>query len=160
MARVRELRGQVREAIDEVRRVAGGRAPGAIAHGDLGAALRALARLSSGPQVLVAAEELTLPPSVQTCLYRIASEALTNALRHAGAHVVELRLHRAGAAVVLTVSDDGRGLPAVPAAGIGLASMTERAAELGGELTIRSRPGGGTRVRASLPLLTVLADCA
>ena len=106
-ARVRELRGQVREAIEEVRRVAGGRAPGAIAHGDLGSALRALARLSSGPQVRVVAEELALPPTIQACLYRIASEALTNALRHAGARVVELRLRRVGPSVVLTVSDDG-----------------------------------------------------
>ena len=110
--------------------------------------------------MLVAAEELSLAPSVQASLYRIASEALANALRHAEAGVVELRLHRAGPGVVLTIADDGRGLPAAPVPGVGLASMAERAEALGGELTVRSRPGGGTRVRASVPLLTLLADCA
>ena len=103
------------------------------------------------------ADEVELPRHVKAGLYRIASEALANALRHGDAQVVELRLRRTAAAVALTVTDDGRGLAATPVAGIGLASMRERARELGGALTVDSRPGRGTCVRASVPLRAMLA---
>ena len=71
-------------------------------------------------------------------------------MRHASAQRCEIALE-VGAALVVTVTDDGRGLPEHPRAGVGLRSMSERAAELGGTLSISARPGGGTVVRASLP---------
>lgn len=88
--------------------------------------------------------------------YRIAQEALTNVVRHAAARTcrVGLQLSREGDRTVLdlTIVDDGSGLPAERKAGVGLASMRERAAELGGTLAIEVPPAGGTSVRATLPI--------
>ncbi|HMQ30803.1 MAG TPA: GAF domain-containing sensor histidine kinase, partial [Chloroflexaceae bacterium] len=101
-----------------------------------------------------------LPPHPQLTLYRIAQEALNNVAKHACASRVVVGLAVAppvegavawAGTVVLTVADDGRGFDpdAAPAGGIGLASLRERAAEIGAELEIVSRPGGGTRVRVA-----------
>src|SRR4051794_35825208 len=82
---------------------------------------------------------------------RIAQEALANAVRHAGARHVGVRLGSAGGTVLLEVSDDGMGFepsdPDVRSRRLGLTSMEERAARLGGRLEIRSAPGEGTTVR-------------
>jgi signal transduction histidine kinase len=88
---------------------------------------------------------------VEVAAYRIGTEAMTNAVRHAGAAICSLRLV-GGEDLTVVVEDDGRGLPPERRAGVGLASMRERAAELGGECRVESRPGGGTRVVARLPL--------
>jgi signal transduction histidine kinase len=84
-------------------------------------------------------------------ILRIAQEALHNAVRHSGAGRVGIRLARAGAGVVLEVSDDGAGFdpadPEVRSRRLGLTSMEERAQRLGGRLEIRSAPGAGTTVR-------------
>ena len=85
-------------------------------------------------------------------LYRIAGEALTNVVRHANAHTCLVRMAVAQDYVELEIGDDGRGLPAPVTSGVGLLSMRERAAELGGECTVTSTPGQGTRVRVWLPL--------
>ncbi|WP_235018021.1 GAF domain-containing sensor histidine kinase [Thermomonospora echinospora] len=96
----------------------------------------------------------------EIAVFRIAQEAVHNALRHAGARTVEVRLAGAGAGggLRLEVVDDGRGLDAEAAdpsrqGGLGLASMRERAASVGGALTVDSRPapGTGTRVRLEVP---------
>ncbi len=83
--------------------------------------------------------------------YRIVQEALTNVVRHAGARscVVRLALDEA---LHLEIADDGVGLAAASRAGVGLASMRERAAELGGTCVVEMPPTGGTRVLARLPL--------
>jgi two-component system NarL family sensor kinase len=83
--------------------------------------------------------------------YRIALEALTNAARHAHARRCVLRL-AVDSALELQVCDDGRGIPAGHRAGVGLASMCQRAREVGGTCTVGPEPGGGTRVTARLPL--------
>jgi signal transduction histidine kinase len=84
-------------------------------------------------------------------VFRIAQEALANAVRHAGAHRLGVRLVRRDGIVVLEVSDDGTGFepsdPEVRSRRLGLTSMEERAARLGGRLEIRSAPGAGTTVR-------------
>ena len=88
----------------------------------------------------------------RTALYRVAQEALHNALRHAGASGVRVALSKAPRQVVLEVTDDGHGFaPEAPSGGLGLASMRERAAAAGGALTIRSAPGAGTTVAADRP---------
>jgi signal transduction histidine kinase len=95
-----------------------------------------------------------LPPDVEEGLYRIAQEALNNALKHAEATRETVRLHVQEAAVVLEISDDGRGFNLATAekkGGMGLANMRERARQLGGELVIRSSPGAGTTVIVSVP---------
>ena len=71
--------------------------------------------------------------------------------RHASARRCLVRL-RAAAALQIEVADDGVGMPAQPALGVGLRSMRERAAEVGGELRVGPAAGGGVTVRASLPL--------
>jgi two-component system NarL family sensor kinase len=92
-----------------------------------------------------------LPAAVEVAAYRIAVEAMTNAVRHAGARLCSVRLE-AAAQLTIEVTDDGRGLPSPLRPGTGLESMRERAEELGGDVSFEPRPGGGTRVVARLPL--------
>ena len=93
----------------------------------------------------------SLPAAVEVAAYHVALEAVTNVARHAHAQTCRIRLSLEGG-LCLEITDDGDGLPADFHAGIGLASMRERAAELGGECKIESRPAHGTRVWALLPL--------
>lgn len=96
-----------------------------------------------------------LPPGVEQALFRIAQEALTNVVRHAAAHEIVVQLARGDRAVQLVVTDDGRGFDpdarAISSRRLGLVSMRERAADLGGTLTITAAPGAGTTVRAEVP---------
>jgi len=111
------------------------------------------ARTGLVAELIVEGEE-TFPEDVEPELYRIAQEALNNVLKHAQAHAITLSLEQANGAIVLEVADDGRGFAMTtsqPRGGMGLRSMEERAAQLGGTLTIRSAPGAGTRVRVELP---------
>jgi signal transduction histidine kinase len=88
----------------------------------------------------------------ETAVYRVAQEALHNALRHSGASEVCLSLTATRRRVILEVVDHGRGFAAeAPSGGLGLASMRERAAAAGGTLTVRSGPSEGTLVRLELP---------
>ena len=98
-------------------------------------------------------------PTIETACFRIAQEALTNALRHAQAECVDLTLSVQGSALHLTVSDDGIGFDAAAArvraeggGSIGLLGMNERASLAGGALTLLSAPGRGTRIEAIFPL--------
>ena len=96
-----------------------------------------------------------LPPlsaAAEVAVYRIAQEALTNVVRHAHARACQVRVSADDDAVTLEVIDDGRGPSGVPgSAGVGLASMRERAAEMGGEWRVEPGADGGTRVVARLP---------
>jgi two-component system sensor histidine kinase UhpB len=86
-------------------------------------------------------------------VYRIAQEALTNVARHANASEVELRLQHIDAQVVLTVRDNGSGLPpGVFHSSHGILGMRERAMLIGAQFTITQPPAGGTEVRLSIPL--------
>ncbi|WP_298576887.1 cache domain-containing protein [uncultured Luteimonas sp.] len=127
----------------------------------LEAALRGQVALLSRNSALeirleVAPLEARLPPDAELACFRIAQEALTNVARHAGATRVEVEVEvedgDRGPLLVLRVSDDGRGFDAAHPAGLGLVTMRERATQLGGSVTIASRAGGGTVVRAVLPL--------
>ena len=89
---------------------------------------------------------------LETALYRIIQEALTNAVKHAGAQHVAIAAREVGEAVDVTIADDGRGFdPGAPRAGFGLTGMRERVELLGGELDVASSDAG-TRVTAVLPL--------
>lgn len=100
-----------------------------------------------------------LPPDVETALYRIAQEALTNVAKHAAASNVEVILERRTDSVLLIVEDDGVGFdPAsreTSAEGFGLVSMRERAALVGATLEIESSSGNGTAILVRLPTSTV-----
>jgi len=95
-----------------------------------------------------------LPAAVEVAVYRIVQEAVTNVIRHARASTcaVRLSLDAGGGRLLLEVADDGRGIAERQQPGVGLSSMRERAAELGGTLALRAAPGGGTAVHVSLPL--------
>lgn len=101
-----------------------------------------------------------LAPEVETACFRMVQEALTNVLRHSGAHKVAVTVRLVGPTVEIEVRDDGRGFdPAAvqirAAAGecVGLSGMAERVSLVGGRLTIESAPGEGTLVRAQFPVL-------
>jgi signal transduction histidine kinase len=93
-----------------------------------------------------------LPAAVEVAAYRIAVAAMTNVGRHAAASRCWVMLTLADQQLTVLVEDDGRGLPADFRPGVGVLSMRERAAELGGVCVHEQRPGGGTRVWAALPV--------
>jgi len=154
------VREQVREALAELRQtVAALRAP---LEADLSLP-HALARLAAHfetatgvtvHQVLPRVEELPdLPSTHRLALYRAAQEALTNIQRHAEAGQVWLVLSGDGSAVTLLVGDDGKGLSlSGEQAGFGLHGLRERAVQLGGEMHVEPRHGGGTQLSFRLPV--------
>lgn len=95
-----------------------------------------------------------LPPDARTHLYRIAQEAVTNIVRHAGAGHCRIALGRDGAKLRLEIRDDGRGFDRAAGAsgGFGLTGMAERARLLDGRIAVDARPGEGTRIVVTLPL--------
>jgi signal transduction histidine kinase len=102
-------------------------------------------------EVKVQGSPRRLPYAVEDELYRIAQEAMTNSLKHAGATRIEACLDYRPREVVLRISDDGRGFdptgaPADPGQHFGLQGMRERAGQIGGTLTIRSSGASGTEV--------------
>ncbi len=143
------------EAHAELRAVIDGLAPPDLEAAGLADSLRRYAVLAGRahgiPVTFTAAEVPPLDPRAEAAMYRVAQEALHNALRHSGAGRVRVRLARTPRRVSLEVSDDGHGfVPEAPSGGVGLASMRERASAAGGTLTIRSGPDG-TRVRMTVP---------
>jgi len=94
-----------------------------------------------------------LPADVQLVVYRVAQEALSNAVQHSGAGSVRIRLRRVGQQVDLQVEDDGSGFTFDQATrGLGLGGMRERALLIGGDVQVESRPDVGTRVSLTVPL--------
>jgi signal transduction histidine kinase len=139
-------------AVQEVRSIAHRLRPPALDTLGLLGALQSQAAAVHQPTVNVKAAPLpALPAAVEVAAYRIASEAIRNVVAHADATLCQVRLQRCGSGLELTVADDGRGLPGAGAPGLGIASMRERAAELGGTCTWTRAPGGGTVIRAVLP---------
>lgn len=155
---VEELLRLVNTSIETTRALAQGLAPVALAHDGLVSALKMLAAgadRSDDVEVRFEARghaDLVLDEVTATNLYRIAQESLTNALRHAGARHVTIRLHATGRTIRLSVSDDGRGLPrqAARAAGMGLRIMGYRARLIGGTIALHRRTAGGTRITCTV----------
>jgi signal transduction histidine kinase len=151
-----ELRSTMGRTIGDIRELVYGLRPPALDDLGLEGAIQALGGVvaaGDGPRVDVRVEgDLKgLPAAAEVAAYRIVQEALTNVHRHAGAGCAEVRLHLNGDLHV-TVDDDGVGLPDHVRSGIGMSSMRERAAELGGSCTVGPGPKGGTLVRARLPV--------
>jgi signal transduction histidine kinase len=93
------------------------------------------------------------PGEVETALYRMVQEALTNVIKHARAHHVSIVLTGGRGAITALIEDDGRGFdPDAVREGMGLDGMRERLGLIGGKLIIESRPGGGTTLVAKVPL--------
>jgi signal transduction histidine kinase len=102
-------------------------------------------------------DPVPLPESLSQAAYRIVQEAVTNTLKHAGATAIDVRIRYHAAELEVDVADDGRGASPGPPAGVGLGliGMRERVAAHDGTLEVGSRPGGGYRVRARLPVARV-----
>ncbi|MFC4059698.1 sensor histidine kinase [Planomonospora corallina] len=147
------LRSGMDSVTSDIRHLVYGLRPPAL--DDLGLAGAILQMAGPGVGVEVRGHLGDLPAAVEVAAYRIVQEALTNARRHARAGTVRVVLERAPereGRLDVRVSDDGVGVPADRRSGVGLASMRERAAELGGTCVITSPPEGGTVVEAVLPL--------
>lgn len=151
-----DIQGQVQAAITEVRQVTHGLRPPALDELGLWDAIRMQAeKLEAGQLriVLSPPEALpVLPAASEVALYRVATEAITNAVRHAEASVCKVSLTRDEAMLCLVVEDDGRGFTVVHRQGIGLNSMRERCVELGGTFELVSNLGRGTRIEARIPI--------
>jgi signal transduction histidine kinase len=158
-AQIERVQALARGAMEELRSVVFELRPASLEAEGLAPALRKhveVLRRVSGRAIEL---RVGSPPSLGSVaagqVFRIAQEALRNALRHADAGRIEVRLEDGGGRVALSVADDGRGFdaaaPEVRGRRLGLTSMEERAAELGGRLTIASRPGEGTTVRLEVP---------
>jgi signal transduction histidine kinase len=158
--RVEDLRRVAASAIEEVRRLARGLRPSALDDLGLAAALERYAAdyaQAHGIEVKVQAPDPVpgrLTEEVETALYRIAQEALTNTAKHAAAQHVRIAVAPEPGGVRLTVSDDGSGFTCREhdtAGRLGLSGMEERAALLNGSVTVASDPGRGTRVTVYIP---------
>ncbi|MEV7970495.1 sensor histidine kinase [Sphaerisporangium sp. NPDC088356] len=144
------LRAGMDRVTHEIRELVYGLRPPALDDLGLAEAVRLLAEPDAS--LVVEGELDELPAAVEVAAYRITQEALTNARRHARASRIVVTLSRSADGLRLRVRDDGVGLPAEFRAGVGLASMRERAAELGGTCAITAETEGGTLVEASFPI--------
>lgn len=151
---LRELKGEIQHAISDIRRLVNELRPAALDQLGLVSALQEhIARQNGSLSItLVAPEALPpLPAAIEVAAYRIALEAITNTIRHAHATQCHVTL-KYDHDFQLEVWDNGQGLPTAVSGGIGLASMRERTAELGGIFTIH-HSAAGTRITAVLPLV-------
>jgi signal transduction histidine kinase len=156
-----DLIGQSQAALADIRRLVYALRPPALDELGLVGAIREQAaqyehragHSGAAFHIAVDAPELLppLPAAVEVATYRIALEALNNVAKHAAARTCVISLG-VGNGLHLDIRDDGRGLPHDRHAGVGLTSMRERAAELGGRCEVDPAPGGGTAVVAWLPL--------
>lgn len=150
-----KLADTVQQALNDVRRISRELRPEALDELGLVNALIALcSRVSEQSGMRIRRQlQATLPQlssEVELAIYRIAQEALTNAVRHSGASEVTVSLTAANGRLTLTVTDDGQGLPEHVNEGSGLTGMRERAMLIGAELEIRSADGAGVAVALTL----------
>lgn len=156
-----ELKQQVmenfNEAIEQTRNLSRLLSPFSVRHLDLGAALRQLAQSLSNSggieiEARIGQKEKILSPSARIQAYRIAQEAIQNAIKHSGAQRITISLEQNGSELELRIVDDGHGFdPSQVRGGRGLILMAERAAIISAVLTVQSKPGKGTEVKLVIP---------
>jgi len=151
-ALVGDALSHARSAIDELRELAQGIHPAVLTHRGLASAVRTLADRAPLPVVIEIGDE-RYPNSVESAAYFVVAETLTNIAKYAQASVAHVATTRTATHFVLTVDDDGVG-GAQPSAGNGLAGLADRLEALDGQLTVTSRLGQGTHIRAEIPLST------
>jgi signal transduction histidine kinase len=139
-------------ATEELRELARGLHPPVLTDRGLVAALEALAGRSPIPVSVESDVTERAPPSAEAAAYFVVSEALTNVVRHADAEHAVVRVNRADGRLQVEVHDDGRG-GADPTGGSGLRGLSDRVAALDGSLEVESALGGGTVVRAVIPVV-------
>jgi signal transduction histidine kinase len=141
---------ELNEATRELRELARGIHPAVLTERGLQTALNGLALRSPVPVELVETPEARLPSSVESAVYFVVAEALTNVARYADARTAKVTVVRRNGQVDVQVSDDGVG-GADPAQGSGLRGLSDRVAALDGRLVLTSQDGDGTTVRARIP---------
>jgi signal transduction histidine kinase len=156
---VDDVRDLVRSTLQDVRQLAVELRPKALDDFGLVAALERLTesfreQTGIGVEFVPALPGGRLPPEIETALYRIVQESLTNVVKHARASSVSVVLTRKDDSVSVIVEDDGIGFEPARTrdGGLGLVGMRERVGLLGGRLTVESRPGAGTTFVAEVPL--------
>jgi signal transduction histidine kinase len=137
-------------AVEELQEISRGIHPAILTRGGLVPALKALARRSSIPVELHVSDR-RLPRQLEVAAYYVVSEALTNTAKHAQATEVTVDMSAEDGVVQLSIADDGVG-GADPSNGSGLVGLKDRVEALGGELQIASGSGGGTALRATIPI--------
>jgi len=140
---------ELQVAVEELRSLAHGIHPGALRQGGLVSALGALASRAPLPVTVDATSE-RFEPDIEATAYFVASEALTNVVKHAGASAVTIRARRDDGMLVVEVEDDGEG-GATMSGGTGLRGLVDRVESRGGRLRVESAPGSGTRVVGEIP---------
>jgi len=153
---LRSLQTQAEDAILDVRRLVYDLRPPALDDlGLIGALRQSASRFESGALRFsfdVPTRLPELPAAVETAVYRIAQEAMTNVVRHAQATRCTMRLFCTDADIIIEARDNGRGLSQNYQSGVGFQTMKERTIELNGEILLESLPDGGALVHAKLPL--------
>jgi PAS domain S-box-containing protein len=160
---VQMLKNLVDATMDAVHRIASDLRPAVLDELGLHAALEWLTESFTQRNVLPCELRLSMPEAIartidaerSTAIFRVVQEALTNVSRHARASSVVVEIHACDDHCLLSIADDGCGMDTLRAASggsLGLLGMRERALMLGGQLSVESRPGHGTRVSARIPL--------
>ena len=153
---IKTLQSQADVAIQDVRRLVYGLRPPALDDlGLVGALKQTFSRYENGDlRIDLATQDLPkeLPAAIETAIFHITQEALTNVVRHSEATRCSVHLEAGPTHIHLKISDNGSGIPDNFRAGVGILAMHERAAELGGETIVASLPTGGTVVTTKIPL--------
>jgi signal transduction histidine kinase len=136
--------------LDELREISRGIHPAVLSEAGLGPALKALARRSAIPVEVELGLASRPTERLEAAGYYIASEALTNAVKHALASVVTMRVDGCDGDLTLSIRDDGIG-GADPSRGSGIIGLKDRVEALGGTISILSPPGHGTTLHVHLP---------
>jgi signal transduction histidine kinase len=145
------LEAGLQTAIGELRELVQGLLPAVLAERGLYAAVEDLADHIPLPITLeLDSQRAPLPPPVESVGYFVVSEALTNAVKHAHAHELGLRIERTNGQLAIEIKDDGIG-GAGAGTGSGLMGMLERVEAVDGRLSVKSPPGGGTSILAEVP---------
>lgn len=145
------LHDETREAIDELRELARGIYPSILAERGLADALRSLAHNATTAVRVECDDDLELLPDVAVAIYFICAEALQNVAKHAGSTSAHITVIRSAASLDVTITDDGKGFDAAPAAtSRGMLNMTDRAGALGGEIEVTSQRGVGSSVNVRI----------
>jgi signal transduction histidine kinase len=140
-------------AMEDLNEISRGIHPAILSKGGLGPALRSLCRRAAVPVELEVGTFSRLPESVEVAAYYVASEALTNIVKHAHASVVHLGADVCDGVLQLAIRDDGVG-GADPTRGSGLVGLRDRVDAMGGNIVVESPIGAGTSVLVELPAVT------
>jgi signal transduction histidine kinase len=145
-----EIEREIAAIVEEVREVSRGLHPAQLSRGGLELALSTLASRSPIPVSLDVTLPERPPRPIETAVYYVVSEALTNAAKHSGAHGLEIGVSSRDGVVLATIADDGHGGAA--ADGSGITGLADRVEALGGRFTLESPRGRGTTISIELPI--------